>query len=34
MQHQHRFTLTGETLRGKEGVRRQDAGASEQMTAP
>ena len=34
MQHQHRFTLTGETLRGNEGLRRKDAGASEQMTAP
>jgi len=34
MQHQHRFTLTGETLRGKERLRRKDAGASEQMTAP
>lgn len=34
MQHQHRFTLTGETLRGKEGLRRKDADASEQMTAP
>ncbi len=33
MQHQHRFTLTGETLRGKEGLRRKDADASEQMTA-
>ena len=34
MQHQHRFTLTGETLRGKEGLRRKGADASEQMTAP
>ena len=34
MQHHHRFALTGETLRGKEGVRRKDPDASEQMTAP
>jgi DNA replication protein DnaC len=36
MQHQHRFTLTGETLRGKDKIKRKgaDADADEQMTAP
>ena len=32
MQHQHRFTLTGETLRGKEKAGRKDA--IDQATAP